>query len=160
MKFGVRFEGGQQLAQALQQLSQRASKNVLRGVLQEVAAPPIQRRASALAPKDPGAPDLAEHIVVSVAPSSGRTAAVVVGPSREARSDQPKRTFDRQGVFVEFGTEDTLMQPFMRPAFDEEASKVIAPMGAALWRELAGKGISRPTVEAPAVPSGPGSSLT
>jgi HK97 gp10 family phage protein len=159
MKVSVRFEGGDQLAAALSQLSQRVSKNLLRGVLQEVAAPPIQRAAKARAPRAPGAPDMAEHIVVSTAPASGPAAAVAIGPSREARTDQPNRTYAQQGSYIEFGTEDTPMQPFMRPAFDEQAARTLGPIGDAIWRELAGRGISRPTVSAPSVVSGPGSSL-
>jgi HK97 gp10 family phage protein len=156
MKVRVKFEGGQALAAALNQLSQRASKGVMRDALLSVAAPPMQAGMRARAARAPGAPDLADNIVVSVAPARGNTAAVIVGPSNALRADQPDKTFGEQGLYLEVGTEDTPMQAFARPTFDEVAPKVIAPIGAALWRELAGRGISRPTTDAPSLPSGPG----
>ncbi len=152
----VRFEGGAELAKALSALSTRVSKSVLREALMSTAAPQIQRLAASMAPRDAGAPDYADHIVVSPGRAKGNSASVVVGPSTEPRSDQPDRRYDQQGVFLEFGTEDTAMQAHLRPAFDQEAVKTLGPIGQAIWRELAGRGISRPTVDAEETPSGPG----
>jgi HK97 gp10 family phage protein len=159
MKTGIRIEGGAELAKALQQLSVRVSKNVLRDALLDVAAPPLERGMARRAARAPGAPDLAEHMTTSVAASSGRSAAVVVGPSTEVRSDQPGTTFDEQGRYVEFGTVDTPMQAFARPTFDSDAPKVITPMGAALWATLVGRGFSRPSVAGGPVAGGPRGSL-
>ena len=75
MKMTMRIEGGDRLARNLAQLSTRVNKNVLRGALTRVAAEPIRARASDLAPRDPGAPDLAEHIVISTGRASGPAAA-------------------------------------------------------------------------------------
>lgn len=141
MKFAVRFEGGAQLARALNELPRRVSGPVLRETLRTIAAPPIQQAAAAKAPVDPGAPDIANHIVVGTARGGGGTVAVVVGPSNEPRTDQPTRTYGQQGIFVEFGTEDTPMQAFMRPAFDSEAQKTLGPIGMALWRALISRGL-------------------
>lgn len=139
----MRVEGLDVLARNLNELPSRVSKSVLREALRTVAAPPIRARASALAPRAPGAPDLADHIVISTGRAGGeRSASVVVGPSTASRSDQSSIQYDRQGRYVEFGTSDTRMQPFMRPAFDEEAARTLQPLIGALWRALIGRGFS------------------
>lgn len=140
----VRFEGGEELAQALRVLSTRVSRRLLREALEETIGVPVQRRAAALAPRRPGQPDLASHMVVSAARSTDGGAAIAVGPSKEVRGDQPSRTFDLQAWFVEHGTVHRGATPFLRPAFSE-APAGLGRLGAALWRELAGRGIHRPT---------------
>lgn len=138
----MRIEGGEQLARNLQKLSQRVSKNMLRNALRTIAAEPICRRASAMAPRAPGAPDLAANIVVSTGTARGLSASVVVGPSTASRADQPTRTFDRQGLYVEYGTSDTVAQPFLRPAFDSEAPRTIGAFAGEVWSALVRSGIS------------------
>lgn len=142
MKVSLKMEGGPQLARALGQLPTRVSKSMLRGALASVVAPPIQQRASALAPRAPGAPDLASHIAIATGTSRGESAAVVVGPSAEGRSDQPARTYGLQGMFVEFGTNDTAAQPFLRPAFEQEAPRTLGEFASAVWAALARGGVS------------------
>lgn len=132
-KISMRFEGGAELAKALSELSTRISKQMLREALTE-AAEPIAERASRLAPRRPGAPDIADHIAVMTSRSE-TGAAVAVGPTTEFF----------YGLFLEFGTVHMKAFPFLRPAFDEGASKALETIREALWRELAGRGISRPT---------------
>lgn len=141
MKVRMRIDGGSQLSRVLDQLPQRASANTMRAALRTVAAP-MQRAASSLAPRAPGAPDLADNIVISAGRASGRSAAVVVGPSTGVRADQPMRRFDQQGLYTEFGTSDTPAQPFLRPAFDREAPRAIQAFTAEMWRVLIAGGLT------------------
>lgn len=134
----MKFEGGAELAKTLEGLSARVSKRMLRESLEE-AGEPMRKRMSQMAPREPGAPDLADNIVISTARvkqpkgSEAQAAAVAVGPER--------RFF--YGFFQEFGTVHHGAQPFVRPAFDGGVSKVISDMARALWTALAARGISR-----------------
>lgn len=141
MNVRVKIEGGARLAQVLEQIPARASANRMRAALHTVAEP-IRQSASRLAPRAPGAPDLAEHVVISAGRASGRSAAVVVGPSTDARADQPTRRFDQQGLYTEFGTNDTPAQPFLRPAFDAEAQRASQAFIAEMWSLLAAGGVT------------------
>jgi HK97 gp10 family phage protein len=133
MKFSVRVEGGAELARNLNSLSTRLSRRIQTDALIEGAGP-IQKSASAFAPREPGKPDLADNIGIS--PLRGGDPAVAVGPTKDFY----------YGLFQEEGTTRHGAQPFMRPAFDSEAQRSLAIIGMALWRELAGRGFSR-TVE-------------
>src|SRR5688500_7814828 len=113
---GMRIEGGAELAAKLRAMPERVSRRVQREAL-TIAAEPIREHAASIAPRRPGAPDLAEHIVISNARSQEGGVAIAVGPSTEQRSDQDRR-YDVQGVFVEYGTNDTPAQAFLRPALD------------------------------------------
>lgn len=155
----MRIEGGDVLAATLRELPKRVGKRMLREGLEEAFGNPTRAAASREAPKDPGAPDIAAHIVVSTATSRGGEyeASIAVGPSREVRSDQPERRFDIQGKFVHEGTTDTPPNAFLLRAFMAEGVRNLGTMGQILWRELAGRGFHRPTIESPSAPSGPGS---
>src|SRR5690349_9781517 len=122
MNIRLRVDGGTQLAKALADLPTRASANRMRAALRTTAAEPIQRAAERNAPRAPGAPDLASHIVISTGKAGPGAASLVVGPSSEIRSDGTHRTeplpYSFQGMYLEFGTSDTPAQPFLRPAFD------------------------------------------
>ena len=141
MKGSARLEGGADLAKALSQLSARVSTRLLRESLVE-SAEPMQERMSELAPFDPEDPPthLREEIVVQVIRGEDRReVAVAVGPS--------KRAF--YGGLQEFGTAHHAAQPFARPAFDQTWLQSMQILSSSLWRELAGRGINRPTVSAP-----------
>lgn len=105
------------------------------------AAEPVRARAASLARRAPGAPDLADHIVISHAKvrEAGDIAAVSIGPSQEKRSDQPNRTFSQQGRYLEFGTVDTAAHPFMRPAIETEGSQAATTVPQSIWRRLTEK---------------------
>lgn len=138
----MKFEGGADIAKALNDLSARLSKKILMDVLTE-AAEPMQKGASAHAPRG----DKPPHITANIGISPARTdeqAAVKVGPVKGFAYGTP----------LEVGTLHMQAQPFMRPAFDENLEKSLSVASAAFWRELAGRGvlrsISAPTdVEAP-----------
>lgn len=141
MRMQVRVEGGDRLARTLRELPTRVGKSVLREALRTASAPIVRSRIETLAPRDPGAPDLADQIVVSTGRAgSGSEAAIVVGPSTATREDQPSRRYDRQGVYLEFGTSNIAMQAFMRPAFDATVSQMITALTGALWRALVARG--------------------
>jgi HK97 gp10 family phage protein len=144
MKFQVTFEGGRELAKALDQLSTRVKGRVVREVLKD-AAEPMRARMAQLAPKgDAAAPNLS-NVVVATARNVGsvdggkwqKTSdtqhAVAVGPSKDAF----------YGVMQEYGTVYHGAQPFARPAFDSEALKALQAISRGLWVELAARGIGR-----------------
>lgn len=135
----MRVEGGDQLAARLRTLSTAASKSMLKDALRTTAAMPIQSRASAMAPVRPGAPDLADHVVIANGQNRGNTVALLVGPPKDVRSDQASRTFDMQAIYVEYGTNDTAPQPFLRPAFDEHAPRAIGAFAGEVWSAIARK---------------------
>jgi HK97 gp10 family phage protein len=129
----VRFEGGAELAAALRKLSTRISRRIAHECLVE-AAEPMRRRMSSLAPHEPGKPDLRDTIVISRARGEdAQESAVAVGPSK----------FGFYGSFLEFGTKQMAAQPFARPAFDQTHEQSLQILGAACWRELAARGVSR-----------------
>lgn len=136
MKVSMRFEGGADLAKALSGLSQRVSRRVLVDALTEGAEPIRKSAAAKIARRDPK-PDIADNIiVVSVPPSrTDDQAAVAVRPAKGFA----------YGLPLEIGTVDTPAQPSFRPAFDKNAAKALPIVGEVVWRELAGRGISRPT---------------
>ena len=141
MRMSIRVEGGERLARTLNELPTRVGKSVLRESLRTASAPIVRSRIEALAPRAPGAPDIAANIVVSTGRAkSGPEAAIVVGPSTAHREDQPGRRFDRQGVYLEFGTSEMPMQAFVRPAFDATVPQMIAALSGALWRALIARG--------------------
>lgn len=131
MKVSVAFEGGAELAQALDRLSVRISKSIMRDALLE-AGEPMRRTAARFAPYEPGAPDLKANIGIA-AIRGDDMATVAIGPTRGFF----------YGLFQEYGTSRHGAQPFMRPAFDMEAPRALDLLGRALWRELAGRGVSR-----------------
>lgn len=133
------FEGGRELADALKQLTPRVAARLQREGLEE-AAEPMRRAMGAKAPRRPPHPDMADQIVTQrVRGTDAQEVAIAVGPA--------KRFF--YGSFQEFGTVRHGAQPFARPAFDENWQKSLAILGAAMWRELAGRGVRRGTVVAP-----------
>lgn len=126
-----KVEGGKELAAALAKLPLRLSKRMLRDGLTE-AAEPMVRAARAHAARRAPAPDIADNIGVSTAKTEDQ-AAIKVGPVKGFA----------YGLPLELGTAKMSPKPFLRPAFDTNAQRAIGIMNAAIWRELAGKGIQR-----------------
>lgn len=137
MKFSMRVEGGNELAAALNRLSTRVSKRVMRNAL-ETAGEPIRKGMSQLAPREAGKPDLADHMTMSPTRVEGlvdndQTAAIAIGPERDFY----------YGFFQEEGTAFHGAQPFARPAFDSGADAALMAIMRSLWTELAAVGVSR-----------------
>lgn len=149
MKMSLTFDG-RELAAALRSLSPRVSKSIQREALRD-AAEPMRSTMGRLAPREPGAPDLADNMAISNATKKdgidGTTVGVRVGPA--------KGFF--YGYFQEYGTVHHGAQPFARPAFDSEVQKVLPALAKRLWTAMAGRGINRPTqTSAGPVTGGPG----
>lgn len=148
MKVSMKLEGGVELAGVLNQLPAKVSRRVIRDAL-ERAGTPMQSRMGRLAPRAPGAPDIADNIVMSPARMEGmsdndQTAAIAIGPIKELAY---------YGYFQEVGTMHHGAQPFVRPAFDQEVQRVLSAIRAAFWTALTAVGVSR-TVTSSASPSG------
>lgn len=143
--FSVRFEGGAELAATLNALPSALSTRVLREVLKDVAEP-MRERMSQLAPREPGAPDLADNIWISNASMLGSTEG---GRWRRAEEGEvsvavgPTKGFF-YGLYQEYGTIRHGAQPFMRPAFDSEAPRAVPEIAERLWVVLASHGVHRP----------------
>lgn len=138
------FEGGAELAANLNRLSKAVKGRVLREATLE-ALEPMRRAMATSAPREPGAPDLADHMVISRinkigTPEGGRweartesQVAMAVGPAKEYF----------YGLFQEYGTVFHGAQPFARPAFDGNHTRALDILLAAFWRELAARGMHR-----------------
>lgn len=129
----IRFSGGKEIAAALAKLPPRISKRFLIESLTEAAEPmrDAMERNVAVSPDPPHIRD-----VVVVGTSRGqdtREAAVVVGATRKGY----------YGSFLEFGTAHQAPQPWARPAFDATFQQALQILSAALWREMASRGIQR-----------------
>jgi HK97 gp10 family phage protein len=129
----LKFEGGSELAAALSELSLKLSSRLLREVLAE-AGEPIRKTASSLAPRRSPAPNIADNIAISRAQTEDQ-AAVKIGPAKGFA----------YGLPLEIGTRKMQAHPFLRPAFEANRDRSLGIVRDALWRELAGKGIQRPT---------------
>lgn len=139
MNMRVRFDGGLQLARALNAMPSRVSKGIMRDALRRVVAAPIRDRAAGLVRRAPGAPDIADNIVISNGRGDAQSVAVVVGPSRAVRSDQPRRSFAVQGRLLEFGFRG-VMFPWLRPAFDQTALGTLKAFAAEMWSAVIRRG--------------------
>lgn len=135
--FAMRFEGGEELARNLNALPAALTKKIVMEAL-TAGGLPMAARAGQLAPREPGAPDLADNIGVSAASRIGSTAggrwrareegefAVAVGPTAHFF----------YGLFQEYGTVRHGAQAFMRPAFDAVAPQSLGIVGQELWRAV------------------------
>lgn len=143
--FSMRVEGGEELARELNKLSVRLDRRLLTGALME-GGEPMRQAVENGAPREPGAPDLADN--VNIAPvrklegDSECTANVGIGV--------PKKFF--YDWFQEFGTVRMGSKPYYRPGFDGKVPESLGIIGAALWRELAGRGKTIQTASAPSMP--------
>lgn len=126
MKGSLRFEGGKELAAALARLPQSVSKKVCIDALLE-AADPMVAVARRIAPREPGAPDLADNIEAR-AVSGGKDGLPTVawGPLKDFF----------YGYFLEFGTVRMSARPFMRPAFDSQMDRSLDILRRRLWEKL------------------------
>lgn len=125
MHVSIKLIGGEKIARRLQGMTEKLARKKLQSALEE-GAELFRERASELAPREPGAPDLADNIGISALRGSGLEKKVAVGPTKGFY----------YGSFQEFGTRYHAAQPFMRPAFDEEGEKAILVISNALGAEV------------------------
>lgn len=127
------FDGGRDLMAALDKLSRRVSRRLQQEALTE-GAEPMRRTMEQLAARDTG--KLQHEMVISRSRGQdSKEIAVAVGPSKSAY----------YGSFQELGTSRHAAHPAVRPAFDQHGDESLKIIGAALWRDLAGKGVQRPS---------------
>lgn len=130
MAFSVRIEGGERLAQTLRDMPKRASRKAQRDALAG-GAELIRVRVQSAAPREPGAPDLAENIRIQDDVRRGDgLVSVGVGISRGFFYDW----------FNEFGTIRQQARPFWRPSFDSEGPRAVKSIVADLWAAVIGAG--------------------
>lgn len=144
--FAVRFEGGEELAKVLASLSPRLGKQVLREAL-FAGGEPMRAESGRRAPREPGAPDMADHIGMAALRDRENMATIGIGP------DDKAFFYD---LFQELGTARHGAQPFYRPAFDANIEKSLGIIGQELWRQLTARGFGVRTTSAPTLVSGPG----
>jgi HK97 gp10 family phage protein len=139
----MKLEGGQQFAKALEALPFTKQRGVLTKMLKK-AAEPVRARMEALAPREPGKPDLADNMKIQSVSKiddgselearslDDSEAAVAIGPSKDSF----------YGSFQEFGTAPHGKhpghppQPFARPAFDETQDEVLRSLQDDIWAHL------------------------
>lgn len=117
----------------LAQLQTTMSRNVQRNALRK-GAEPIRATAASLAPRDPvsGTPHLADNIVIgTTSKTRAQEGEVVVEVGPELKPDD---VF--YGMFQEYGTVNHQAQPFMRPAFDQHAPRIMGIVVADLWEVI------------------------
>jgi HK97 gp10 family phage protein len=131
----VRIEGGDRLAKTLREMPNRASRKAQRDALSGGAAL-IQATVQATAPREPGAPDLADNIGIQndVRRGDGQVT-VGIGVPRSFFYDW----------FNEFGTVRQQARPFWRPAFDSDGPRAVKSIVSDLWAAIirSGFGSSR-----------------
>jgi hypothetical protein len=145
MVMKIRTEGFKELDDALGELSKAAGKGVLRRALLS-AAEPMAAVAKSYAPDDPntGGFDLKSSIIAGTRLSRAQTKAhrkmfrddraaveVFVGPGPLP-----------QAVQQEFGNINHGPQPYLRPAFDQDAGALVDRLGVELADEVA-KAVAR-----------------
>ena len=139
-RFSMKVTGFKELGAALRALPTSVSQPIVINALKE-AAEPMRVRMGQLAPREPGAPDLADNIGISVANRIGD----VGGGRWEAKHDQefavavgPTKSFF-YGIFLEYGTVKMSARPFMRPAFDSTAQTSLTILSQRLWDAVRGQ---------------------
>lgn len=149
------MEGGPALAAALRALGDtKEISGAVRTALRK-GAEPVRDKAKALAPKE--VHNLEHSIKIAAAKKTAGEIAVVVGIDRSV--DPPRMVGRKNGrgayrdpgvaghsVIQEFGRENDVARPYMRPAMDSELPEAPEIVAAALWpaieraaRRLAGR---------------------
>lgn len=126
----LHVEGTERLVRALRGMPERAGRTAQRRALR-AGGEIIRAKASTNAPRAPGAPDLADNIVISNARPDDGSVGLAVGPARG-------RFF--YAAFQEFGTSRHAAQPFLRPAFDSELRRAVRAIADELWEALIRRG--------------------
>lgn len=131
----VKLEGFAELDRALEELSKAAGKGVLRRSLKKAALPTAELAAS-LAPEGPTG-----NLAASVAYGTKLTKRQAGLHRKMFRNDKASvegfvGANDPAAVPQEFGTVDHGPQPFMRPAWDQDAMPLLDRLGKELAVEV------------------------
>lgn len=136
MQVSWKFEGGQELARALDKLPDALKRPTVIGALKK-AGEPIRAAAEARAPKGDGPEHLADHIAISAIPDSSTSRggrdpetdfAIKIGPTSQFF----------YGLFAELGTAHQPARPWLRPPFDALAGPSLGVIGRELWKAIKG----------------------
>lgn len=137
----VSVTGLKETVAALQELPRATARNVLRRALMKRAEPLVSLMRS-YAPDDPstsGKHDLRTNIAVGqrLSPRQARL------HRRETKDEKQfaevfvgVTTMARQGLLMEFGTEHSAPQPFVRPGWDQGAGDVLQGLSSDIWQEI------------------------
>lgn len=125
------IDGLRELEARARALPEGVGGNQLRSAVRAGMAKPVKEKAEQLAPRDTGR--LANAIDMRIIGTKSRDAAIRQGNAREGYYVGVKRgksRDDQDGAwyywFVENGTEKMPAQPFLRPALNAQAPKLIA----------------------------------
>lgn len=138
MKASFSFTGGAELAANLRALPKSVSRNAQIDALMD-AADPMVTVSRRIAPRAPGAPDIAANIEAAPVRAGvdefgdAKAAAVAWGPV--------KGFF--YGYFLEWGTVKMAARPFMRPAFDSQAERSLGILMRRTWENIQSWVLSR-----------------
>jgi HK97 gp10 family phage protein len=132
---GARVTGFEELHRAFAELPKATGKNVLRRVANK-ALEPMRAVAEDKAPKLSG--ETAEGIEISPKKAKPGARSRGAGPQAYETSMGPTGIGRLRGFFQEFGTYKEPPQPFMRPAWDQEAGNTLETIKADLWTEIEG----------------------
>jgi HK97 gp10 family phage protein len=130
----IEQHGGPELLKAWHDLSEALTFEIQQDALM-AGAEPMRAHAASLAPRSPKrTPHLADEIIIAPARRSLEhemrgEVVVEMGPA--------KRPHDHfYGFFQEYGTIRHRAQPFMRPAFDAQASRSLSIVMQMLWQVI------------------------
>ncbi|RRH71997.1 HK97 gp10 family phage protein [Falsigemmobacter faecalis] len=137
MKITIRTKGFKEIEQALKGIEKKATAKVVMRRSLIKAAKPVADKAQAMAPKGPK-PELSPSVGVSTKLSKRQKKL-----HRKAfRSDKASvEVFVGAGPLSsahnqEFGNENHVAQPFLRPAWDAEGRATLDRLGDEMWRQI------------------------
>jgi HK97 gp10 family phage protein len=146
--FAVKFEGGKELENALNQLPKRMSKSALRSALRK-AAKPVLVDAKRFVPLGEPTKHLRDALkILSTLKSSqrrgrlkGKGVEIFVGATFPSGAHAHLVEFGHELVGGKGGARRvvgrTRPHPFLRPAWDANKDKVLASLRVLIWAELA-----------------------
>lgn len=126
-----RFDGGDQLADALDAQADGLKRPIVIGALTE-GAEPIRAAAEARAPRGEGPDHLADHIVISPV-SNSSTSRTGRDPETDFAVKIGAERHFFYGLFAEIGSAHQAARPWLRPAFDSLAGQSLGIIGRELW---------------------------
>lgn len=157
IKTSVKMSGFKELEAALAQLPKATAKNTLNRALMK-AAIPMRDAAVGFAPIKTG--KLRDGIIISKKTKNGSIRGEIAGLIKQghdrvaavskAKANRAARGMEnnfaqiylgvasniRQAIPQEFGTEDTVAHPFMRPAFDGKKEETVNILRGETWTEI------------------------
>lgn len=126
----VTIQGEKALLRRMDTMSSVAQRRIARPAIRQ-AAGEIRKLAKRYAPRETG---LLKKSIKSKLVTKRGTIIAVVGPARGMKDPDTKRDPANYAHLVEFGTQHSQAQPFLRPAFDGTPSERI--ISRRMWAEI------------------------